>query len=273
MKSLGWIKRVPRIVILVPAMALMSAGAAAGVVGDQTSTKSSTAGEAKSKPAQGLRIHLARIEERRQAALAELKLSDDQVRGLNKLLDEQAEKITEIIRRSDEVRRENAARIEELNNEMKEARLNRDVERAQQIARELSWIDPSADRAYKTMLGFDKTVAKALGGEQGAAYRGLALRLKRKWRPNVKPFSFSIVLEILVELRLTKEQNAEVLAVLRELSPELSSAHTVRDYIRMHKVEAVFRQRVLDILTDEQRTRYLQLDRKRAADADSQVSP
>ena len=202
------------------------------------------------------------MEARRQVALTELDLSEEEVERFNAKFEEELDKIKEVMRTGEKVRQEHAGRLAELRSEMKEAHEAGDGARAQSLFRDILTIEQGPARIRKKMIGVDARLAEALPEAKRETYLELASRAVAKLMPKRRPAGFSAVLWTLGELDLSAEQWTKINQARRELSKALSQAHGARDYELMARVEAEFRKRSLDALSQEELKRYLEAERK-----------
>jgi len=207
-----------------------------------------------------LDLELDRIEARRKAIFAKLKLDDDKAKRVNDLFDQKLQAITKLVREAQENRRNNAERIDALLAQLEQAKKAKDITLGQEAIKELQEIDEKQTRIFKAMLGFDSEVAEALGEQFKSDYRDIMEQLQKQWGTRRTPASFTIVQRLLDKVKVNKKQRAIVHKALVELSPALSESNKKRQERRKLMVEAQFRQRALDVLTDAQRERYLQLE-------------
>lgn len=264
MKRVGWIAGVLWLALFVAAAATVLAETALAGGTDRTPAKASASEDAAKRQLPPSVAVFERIKERRKVALEEFKLSEKQATNIGSLFDKYVEQTKKTTKQYEELRSQNATRIEELRKELGEARRNRNRSQVQRLSAELGRFQWPTGKIMKAMIIFDSMVVKALGDELGEKYRRKVGELDRKWGPPRKPASFSIVLNNLRSLGLSDEQNGERQAILRELSRPLRDAMRGRNRAGVRRIEAEFRQRVLDILTPEQREAYLAVEKKNA---------
>jgi len=241
--------------------AFTTAGLALGVSGDKKSTPPNTQESAKPKRVlPKLSVELDRLEARRKAIFSELKLNDAKAKQINDLFDQKRQDIVKLVREGQEQRRDNAERIEAVLARITETQKANDADGRREAIDELQRIDHGRSRIFKAMLGFDSRVTRALGEEYGTDYRNIMERLQKQWGMRRTPASFSIVTQLLDKVRPTKGQRAMVHEALKELSPALAESNKQYQARRKLLIEAQFRQRTLDVLTDAQHEQYLQLE-------------
>lgn len=205
---------------------------------------------------------LQQMDELHRTALAQLELTEDEIKALEAKFDEEIAKIKEVIKSSEEVRAERADRITELKSQIQEAIEAGDRARAGSLVREMMMLDRGRANVRKKMIGIGPRLAEPLPEEKRRAFLKIFDEIRAKHMPPVKPVGFSPVLRTLNESELSEEQWEKINQAKRELSKALSKAHMSRDRELMARVEAEFRNRALDELNEEQLKKYLELERK-----------
>ncbi len=216
-------------------------------------------------------VHLDRLEDRRKAVQEQMSLDEAEAQRVFAVLDDLAEQIRGIIQESERARKEHAAQFEVLQAEYDQAVIDRSVPRAQSAVEGMKKLDNAADRLNKIALTIDGRVANAFEEGKQSQYRDIARKLSRSWRRPVRPIMFAVVYFNLEELGVDEKLMTKVHEINKELTPALSNAFNARDDAGAEKVSAEFRERILKLLTNEQRAEYLVVEKRNNERWDKEV--
>jgi len=206
--------------------------------------------------------YLRRIRETTDAALAELDLSEEQKARLNATAAEASEKVRAIIRKDQAFRTANMDRIKEIQAQIQEAKEGRGEAGIGELSIRLARFFPGPDRVRKAMISFDKQMASTLEESKSRAYYEIARRVRLAYGPHHTPVGPTALLMALNRLELTPEQQSKIQDERKRMSEEMHEATKLSSREAIDAVTDRFRERVLDVLTAEQRPKLLEFEKE-----------
>ncbi|NOS99313.1 MAG: hypothetical protein HOP29_01645 [Phycisphaerales bacterium] len=211
-----------------------------------------------------LQQRLDYVNQLREAIQRELVPTPEQTTKLNEVFDRHVEKLTKIVSDLRQLRESNAAEIESLRKELDDARQAGDADRYRSLMGRMQELRGRDDSLIKPVLLLESDVRAAVDDEgRTKKLQILMYKLQEPFRrqSGIKPASLAIVLVRFREIEPTNEQNDKLQSILREVSPALREAAQKMDRAGMKKVEDDFRVRALELLTEAQRAKYLEIEK------------
>ncbi len=254
----------------VQAMPLAVAGLAALAFAPASAGPPATSGN-RPKESQGsgavVRNELRQIRALQKAVRKNLSLDEDVAASINKLFEDYLGDVEAIVRELKEERRANAPRLEALRNEMNEATRAGDMERLRVIRSELAKLGTGRTRLRQAQTEFDAKVVAKLNEEQAKDYQRLSNRIRHQTsRFGRAKRGIGMVHRILRKMDISEEQQTKTRELMRDLRKSLAEAPAFAEppgeVPRQELIIAQFRESVLDVLNDEQRGRYLELEKE-----------
>lgn len=184
----------------------------------------------------------------------ELELRDEQVKDVNNLFEEYLEGTAEQVRKMEAARQENAARIEELQQEAVEARRNRDGELVREISQELRELSGADGTLVTLRREFFHDIAEVLDEEQNRQFRRLAGQAMRSAGGRERLaglWDLQILRRALLELEPPPEQMRAAMRHFRDSQERLSQARQEGEEA-MRQLAAEVREGVLGELDEQQ---------------------
>ena len=197
---------------------------------------------------------LKRAKALRELVRQELELRDEQVEEVNDLFEEYLEATAERVRKMEAAQQENAARIEELQQDAVEARRNRDRELVREISQELRELSGADGTLMTLRREFFNDVVEVLDEEQNHQFRRLAGQAMRSAGGRERLgglWDLQILRRALLELELPPEQKRAAMRHFKDSQEKLSQARQEGEEA-MTQLAAEVRQSVLGELDEQQ---------------------
>lgn len=192
----------------------------------------------------------------KKAVREELGLSQDQAKIIGGLFDDYIEQVKDLARQAEKDREKNRERIGSLRREMMAARKDGNMERLREVRTELRELNSGELRLRRARKEFDEKILAELNEEQATIYKRLTSRIRRRSAPDFAALrSLGRTRQILRRLDLSEEQNAKVRELMQSLGKSLAGSDGDRD-----AAIAGFRTKALEVLNDEQRARFQELE-------------
>ena len=206
---------------------------------------------------------LQAIKTLRKAVRKELDLSDQQAKRIDGLFDEQVEKVKEILREQRERRRQDAGKVAEISRALAEAARERDRDRMNELREQLRDLRSSDRELREARQEFEEALAAEVDEGQREKLRRL---IAANWLESISRrfglHGFATMWRILREMDLGSEQRRSVLQVRTEFARELREARDEPE--RTADIESKMREKILELLDEEQKARFLDLEKERA---------
>ena len=208
------------------------------------------------------RDELARIRKLHELMRKEIRLRDEQIGPINRLFENHLEALTALSKEREAKRRANAARLEELEQEIAAARKDGDRETVRRLRREHRELSGAAGRLMELHRSFHAEVTEELDQEQGKAFRALARRVMfgRPERSS-RLRDIQTLRRALRELDLSPEQKEATRRHFSGLREKLTEARPQGEEA-IGKVVDELREAVLGELNEEQIARFEQTEQQ-----------
>jgi len=201
------------------------------------------------------------LTELRRAVTKEIRLSDDQTRAVMALFKAHTEFVeTYEAKEPEAVVAPKAAEAEreKLQEELREARRNRDRDRVMELMEKMRQSQPG-DEITRATRRFHQEVTEELDPDQQQQFREIVRRLYKQPEDPMEAArnrmrGFRTMRRVLDELELSEEQNEAVRTVFRESMQ--SFGEPGRDPEQMVKMQEELKTKLLDILDDEQKVKF-----------------
>ncbi len=195
-----------------------------------------------------------------ESVIKELTLDEETAGELNALFDEHYENIKSIVRETERLHNENRAMVRKLREEIETAKKARDFPEVREIRKRLRELDTGRLALRQVNMAFDVKALKLLTGEQGRTFRKLAARHRNSADARANPYAgIAAIHRRLKRLSISDEQTKEVRERMSTLATELAKAQ--QDAEKREQLSSDFREFVLGVLTEEQKERFLALER------------
>ncbi|MCP4251201.1 MAG: hypothetical protein GY778_29545 [bacterium] len=198
------------------------------------------------------RDELSRAKQLLKLVRAELDLRDEQAVRVNDLFEEHFEALAELIKNRERHRRENAARMEELREELTRAQREGDREAIQEIRGELRELMGANSATRELHREFNAAVLEELDEEQAEKYRELVQRVMSTSSIGMNKLrEIQVMNRALRELDLPPQQRRAAMKHLRGLRDILAGAREAGDDAVTQAVDEL-REAILGELDEEQ---------------------
>jgi hypothetical protein len=196
---------------------------------------------------------LDRIQTLHEVTLQEMDLSDQQAQAVDDLFKEYIEAAAEHVKRMEATREKNAAQIEELEDEVAEARRSRDREAMRRLFEELRQATGADGTFAELRSQFFADMMEALGEEQGRAFRRMAGKSMRSSSglQNSAISDIHVLRRALVQMELPQEQKRAALKHFKGLRERLAEAREQGE-VALANLAADLREAVESELDEEQ---------------------
>lgn len=195
-----------------------------------------------------------------------LDLNAKQTEKIDKLFAARLVELEKLIKKVAEQEEAGSERMEEIRLELKEARDSGDEDRFRDLRDEMRQAHSAKAELRNSERDFNEKVIAELGEEQADNYRKLARRL-RKWT-NLRSGGMDGMRSINHRLRqigITKSQMTKVRDIAKVLGPRFNS--TLENPKARREVVADYREKILEMLDDEQREKFDELESQDEAEA------
>jgi len=199
---------------------------------------------------------LKQIRELREGVLAEIEATEEQKAKVHEILDAKVKLASTTIRDFEDFRSKNERRREEWRAQLEEAKAQGDRRRMDELEKQLARFGAGPGRVRKSLLGYEREVAGVFGPEKAPQVYAIANRVQRQYRPVFKPTGPTTVLMALKRIELSPEQQGKINEERTRMSENMLKVIDTPDPGPIDRVTADFRDRVLKVLTEEQRAEF-----------------